>query len=787
MALSVGDRLGRFEILGSLGAGGMGEVYRARDHQLHRDVALKVLPAAFSNDTDRRRRFEQEARAAGSLNHPNILAVHDVGTEGTSSYIVTELLEGETLRERMGGHPMPARKAADYAVQIASGLAAGHERGVVHRDIKPENLFVTTDGRIKILDFGLAKLIGGDVSNDTETITIDGERRTPVIGTVAYMSPEQARGTRIDHRTDIFSLGAVLYEMVAGFPPFRRGTAADTVSAILHDDPPDFPASTAAPALERTIRHCLEKKPEERFQNARDLIFHLETRPHESGPVAMTRRRWRSRPAILTGAALLALAAAAGIGAFVNSRMATSGAPLAAYRVRPMTDLVGLEEYPAISPDGQMVAFTAAQGPRRQLFVRFLTGGSSSILPVTTDETDHQLPRWTPDGSSLLYFSPAGPGEVQGTIHRIPALGGSAQRVTDSIGGGDVNKNGRVACFRLEKDRIQLVTTTLEGSDVQVIAGLETRHYAYPRWSPDNQSIAFQAGDGFRWDLHVVAARAGATVQQVTHDSTTIKGLTWLPDSNRLLFASARASSFPYLPPLALWEVRADGRGEPQQRTPSDVSYEQPDLHASGLLSVTRVRMTFDIWKYPFDGTAADNVRRGQLVKRQTGEVAAPTAGPSGDEVAYLSDNGGHANVWVTSPKGTRQITSEDDPNVAVGVPVWSPDGKWIAYVSSKGNVGFVFGMWLVKPDGSELHQIAPKGLGPAWSEDGKWLYYVETASSPIKRISPDGGVPDDRAIAARSEHHRRLRVHGVLRVRTGADRWPAGVPDSLGAARRRP
>src|SRR5262245_38019127 len=216
---SVGERLGRFEILGPLGAGAMGEVYRARDGQLLREVAIKVLPTAFSRDADRQRRFEREARAAAGLNHPNIIAVHDVGVHDGVGFIVTELLEGETLRERIGGRALPPRKAVEYAIQIAGGLAAGHERGIVHRDIKPDNLFVTRDGRIKILDFGLAKIIDpGDSDDATATVTLDGVG--PIVGTAAYMSPEQARGLRVDSRSDIFSLGVVLYEMLAGYAPF---------------------------------------------------------------------------------------------------------------------------------------------------------------------------------------------------------------------------------------------------------------------------------------------------------------------------------------------------------------------------------------------------------------------------------------------------------------------------------------------------------------------------------------------------------------------------------------
>src|SRR5690349_12372109 len=280
MAMSVGAQLGRFEILGALGSGGVGDVYRARDPQLHREVAIKVLRPTWADDPDRQRRLEQEARTAGSLNHPNIVAIHDVGAHDGAPFIVTELLEGETLRERMAGRALPAARAVEFAVQIARGLATGHERGIVHRDIKPDNLFVTRDGQIKILDFGLAKLIERDSwERATATVTIDGGR-APVVGTAIYMSPEQARGLRADPRSDIFSLGAVLYEMLAGVPPFRRSSLADTLSAILHEEPEDLTTVAAVPpALWRIVQHCLEKDANDRFQSVRDLLFDLTALP----------------------------------------------------------------------------------------------------------------------------------------------------------------------------------------------------------------------------------------------------------------------------------------------------------------------------------------------------------------------------------------------------------------------------------------------------------------------------------------------------------------------------
>ncbi len=290
----------------------MGEVYRARDPRLSRDVAIKVLPASFSNDPDRLRRFELEARAAGVLNHPNIIAVYDVGSHEGAPYVVSELLEGETLREVLADGRLPPRQAIDFALQMAQGLAAAHDKGIVHRDLKPENLFITKDGRVKILDFGLAKLTRPETEagplTEAPTATA-GTEPGVVMGTLDYMAPEQVRGKPADVRSDIFSFGAILYEMLSGRRAFRRDSAADTMSAILKEDPPDIsPAKRdISPALERIIRHCLEKKPEQRFHSAHDLAFDLSAAASESG---LTRPRLPARtPLLWAGAALIALVA----------------------------------------------------------------------------------------------------------------------------------------------------------------------------------------------------------------------------------------------------------------------------------------------------------------------------------------------------------------------------------------------------------------------------------------------------------------------------------------------
>jgi serine/threonine protein kinase len=319
MPLSAGTRLGPYEILAPLGAGGMGEVYCARDPRLGRNVAIKVLPAAFSADPDRLRRFEQEARAAAALNHPNILTVHEVGAHDGQPYVVSELLEGQTLRDALGHGALPVKTAVEYAVQICRGLGAAHERGIVHRDLKPENVFVTTDGRIKILDFGLAKLTeaaapGAPAPGGATMATRTAETSPGVVmGTIGYMSPEQLRGQAVDNRSDLFSFGAVLYEMLSGVRAFAGDTPADTISAILGSDPPELTIGrgTISSGLERIVRHCLEKLPGRRFQCATDVAFALETvtvTTELSAPTAQAldrRVRW-SAPLALTVTAVVA-------------------------------------------------------------------------------------------------------------------------------------------------------------------------------------------------------------------------------------------------------------------------------------------------------------------------------------------------------------------------------------------------------------------------------------------------------------------------------------------------
>ena len=491
----LGQQIGSYQILSLLGAGGMGAVYRARDTRLRREVAIKVLPSAFAADPDRLRRFEQEARATGQLNHPNILAIYDVGTHQGSPYIVCERLEGETLRDRLKGTALPQRKAVEVAGQIARGLAAAHEKGIVHRDLKPENLFLTSDGRLKILDFGLAKLTR-PLSADTQTDSTEtqvGTRSGQVLGTLGYMAPEQVRGEVVDHRADLFNFGAILYEMLSGRRAFRGKSDVETLHAIVKEEPDLAGLNPHVPsALPRIIRHCLEKSPQERYQAASDIAFDLEMAadlastslpPHATRLKKLERLAWVAVTASLVAALALAMR---------YFRPAPTAGQTVYFSVSPPEKTIFTSgTSPAVSPDGRYLAFVANDSSgKSQLYLRAFDNPATQALDGTQGAWQ---PFWSPDSRFLGYFA-------QGKLKKIPVGGGPPELLCDVASGvgGSWSRDGVIlfsplyGLYRVSQDGgvPTPVATSLVGTrqELQV-----ERTRVSPHFLPDGRHFLFAA------------------------------------------------------------------------------------------------------------------------------------------------------------------------------------------------------------------------------------------------------------------------------------------------------
>jgi eukaryotic-like serine/threonine-protein kinase len=697
------ERVGPYEIRALLGMGGMGEVYRAHDARLGRDVAIKILPAVFMLDPARVARFEREARTLASLNHPHIGAIYGVEESAapggaTTRALVLELIRGDTLAEYVTRHAsapygVPIGAAVNIARQIAAGLDAAHERGIVHRDLKPANIKITEDGTVKILDFGLALARGSDGTDsglDAATITQPGG----ILGTPAYMSPEQARGQAVDRRTDIWAFGCVLYELLSGRRPFAGDSISDTIAAVLTSDP-DWSALPGAtpPALVRLLRRCLAKNPKERLRDIGDA---------ELGAEQLT-----ALPAVVAPAS-----------------------PSREVQFKRLADFDGVKETPAISPDGRMVVFVTLVGNRRQIFLQRLAGGPP--LQITHDDADHVHPRWAPDSDTIIYFTPSPVAGEPGMLYEMPTLGGSARPIVAAASGGDISHGGdRLAFFADNGGKSALVTASREGRDVRHVIDTQPWQTTGPRWSPDDRSLAFQVSVQSRFDerLFVVAANGGEPRSIARAGS--VKGICWLPDGG-LIYGSSVGSTVPYPSTVNLRRIAADGSGDAQV-TFGDDSYVDPDAHASGKLLACRTRAASDIWRFPVAGSPASNLASATRITRQTGQVQTPSVSPDGRELAYLSDNGGHGNLWIIGVDGggLRQLTFERDPGVIVGVPIWSPAANRIVFVVHRGAPE----LWIINPDGRGLRQIVANGFAASWSRDGEWLYYVTGADAPTWRL----------------------------------------------------
>ena len=745
MTLAPGIRLGPYEIVAELGAGGMGVVYRARDTRLRREVAVKVLPASFSGDADRLRRFEEESRAAGSLNHPNIVAIYDVGEQEGSPFVVTELLDGETLRERMAGGPLPVRKVVDYAIQIARGLAAAHEAGIVHRDIKPENLMVLHDGRIKILDFGLAKLVLPPAAAVSEVPTAAmATEPGALLGTVSYMSPEQARGLGVDHRSDLFSFGAVLYELLSGRRPFSGDTTADTLSAILREDPPDLPPSVPT-GLDRIVRRCLEKSPAERFQSARDLAFALEalsglTSSFSQGGTAFAARERRSLRWPVWIAAATAVAFAAGF--LLRAALPRRGAP-AFERVSRLTAGPAREFGAALSPDGKWIAYLSdARGPV-DVWVRFLAGGEPANL---TEKVPLNIQRRTeiggldisPDGSLIAFDAgPRIPGQepmatvpfgVVGSAGGveswvIPApLGGTPRRLIANGHAARWSPDGRSIVFVRAGSVLGdgLRVADADGGNVREILKPEAGFHAHwPAWSADGRFIYFTrsltTANLEPSELYRIPAAGGEAKAVV---KTTRRAIQAAPAASGLYYAANPDSA-----DLALW-WRPLGRGEAVRLTTGLGAYGEPRVSPDGRsVLATLIEAKQSLISLSLSAEKPSDSR--DLTDGYFGDRD-PAFSPRGDRLVWSSSRAGNRNLWIgaADASGSRPLTAGAAFDER---PAFSPDGSRVAFVSDRGGTR---GIWVVPSDGGAPVLLAAAQVLDTltWSPDARWIVYAAPA-----------------------------------------------------------
>ena len=685
MPIAAGSRLGPYEVVAPIGAGGMGEVYRAKDPRLGRDVAIKVLPASFSADADRLRRFEQEAKAAGILNHPNLTAVHDIGTHEGAPYVVQELLEGETLRSVLAGGKLSTRRAIDYSLQIVHGLAAAHEKGIVHRDLKPENIFVTNDGRVKILDFGLAKLTLIEDKGQATNLPTEAAGTEPgvVLGTLGYMAPEQVRGKAADARSDIFSFGAILYEMLSGHRAFHGDSAADTMSAILKEDPPDLSVTNQSvpPGLDRIVRHCLEKSPEQRFHSAHDVAFDLEalsglSQPQAAAPLAARPRR--RLPGWLLAVPALALGLVAGN---LLWRKPPSGSPTFARQ----TFRRGFITSARLSKDGQTAIYTAQSdgGDEPEFFSKRLDGAGSIRLDLNVKRA--AICSVSASGEVLIVRDlQVSTGYAQkGTLARAPASGGSARDLLDDVATADWAPDGESMAlvrapnwhYRLEYPAGKLLYETSGW-----IGGV--------RVSPRGDAVAFldqpQMGDD-RGSLAVID-RAGHKTTLSTGWSS-MQGLAWSSSGDEIWYTASNSGS-----DRRVWAVTLSGKQRYIAAAPGEM-------------------------------TVADISKSGQVL---------------------FQHGRNQIGVTVLLPGETK----EKDAGALdwSRLPILSLDGKTLIFSEEGEGGGPGYSVFLRKLDGSAPTRLG-EGDGIALSPDGKWVLTAVVRASPLELVLLPTGAGEPKPL----------------------------------------
>lgn len=751
MALASGTKLGPYEIQSALGAGGMGEVYRARDTRLNRDVAVKILPSSFSADPERLQRFAQESRAAAALNHPNILSIYDIGEAQGAPYVVSELLEGETLRDRLRTGPISStRKALDYAQQIARGLAAAHEKGIVHRDLKPENLFITHDGRMKILDFGLAKFTRPEenVSDDAPTVQVATEAGT-VLGTAGYMSPEQVRGKPTDARSDIFSFGAILYEMLSGKRAFHGDTSADTMSAILKEDPADLNETNRniSPALDRIVRHCLEKSPAERFQSARDVAFNLEalsdvstaSSANRGGVKALPEEKKTRRWLMPLAAGLLVLASWLGI-----YRYARRGALGSNPTFHEITFRNGTIQQARFAPDGQAIVYGAAwDGQPQELFTTHFdsTDSRSMGLPAA------QILSISSKGEMAVLLHPLSLGLSQyGTLARVPLAGGAPREILEDCQGFDWTPDGQsMAVIR------RFPTPGVGGDQLEFPAGKVIYQpegwVSDVRFSPDGKLLAFADHVATGDDGRIVITDVNGNHKVSSPFYSTVWGAAWTANGKEVWYSAAPGGSA-----RAIYALDLSGRERLIYRAPGGLTLH--DLSRTGLVLLTseKARITlsalapgeaherslswFD-WSLITDISPDGKI----IVFSESGEAAganynlflrktdgSPAVRLGDGGVGYLSPDG----HWVLAadrspaklvllPTGVGEPKELTDNRTDHFDPAWLPDGRSIIF--SAAEPGHGVRTYLMDLQSGSRKAITPEGVfGAIVTPDGKWL-----------------------------------------------------------------
>jgi eukaryotic-like serine/threonine-protein kinase len=791
--IAIGTKIGPYEILGWLGAGGMGVVYRARDARLNRDVAIKLMPETFAADASRLRRFEQEARAAGQLNHPNIVAVYDVGTFAGAPYLVSELLEGESLRSRLHKGPLALRKAIDYARQIAEGLAAAHDKQIVHRDVKPDNLFITADGRIKILDFGIAKLTPrADSDGSLHTVGATQTDIGTVIGTAGYMSPEQVRGEAVDVRSDIFSFGAILHEMISGRPAFIRGTAPETMTAILKEDPSTPLPPDLSPALARIVARCLERTREMRFQSARDLAFALDVLSDSGATVAETgaasdapRAARTALPWIAAGLLATALAAAA-----AWSLTSKASPPLAVTRfplILPMPEghsFASTGHTLAVSPDGSQIVYMATS----RLFIR-----SMSELEVKTPQgidSDEAMiePVFSPDSRSIVFFAPG-----DQMLKRMPVEGGAAVTIcpADRPLGISWGLDGIV----FGQGSRGILRAPSSGGTVEVIARVKDGELAQgPQILPGGRHVLFTVATGTgpdRWDkAHIVVQTLKSEERK-----TLIEGGTdarYVPTGHIVYAVSGRLFAVAFDPE----RLAIKGHGVP---IVDGVSRAATNSTGAAHFSFSS---TGSLVYLPGPAVASSKQlalidRHGAIepLKLQPGPYQAPRMSPDRKRIVFGTDDGKEAIVWVYDLSGAstmQRLTTGGNSRF----PIWTADSKRIVFQSDREGDLAIF--WQAADGTGAAERLTTPAPGEShvpdsWSPRSATLLFdvkqgeavslwafslTERTSAPFGAVRSSNSVgtaaafsPDGRWVAYTSREPDRARISVQPYPATGAVR----------------